>query len=74
MAVCADSLVFYPMKHLMRVGISPPKRMVVMHTIINTVLFTMETKFLFSGVSSMERIRAKATDPLIVPAAQITDS
>ena len=45
-----------------------------MQTIIKTVLLTIETKFLFYGVSYMERMSAKATEPLMVPAAQTTES
>ena len=47
---------------------------VVIQTIIKTVLLTIETVLLFSGVVSIERIKAKATDPLMVPAAQTIES
>ena len=67
-------MVCLPMKHFIKVGIRPPRIIVVIQTIISTVLFTIDTRFLLSGVYSIERMRAKATDPLIVPAAQITDS
>ena len=70
-SVCADYLFLSPIKHLIRVGIIPPNTIVVIHTIISTVLLMMETWLLVPG---NESIRAKATDPLMVPAAHITAS
>lgn len=56
----------------MNQGIIPPRRIVVKKTINNIVLLMIYTAIYYSGVACSGaytvNIRAKATDPLIVPA------
>ena len=66
-----------PRKYLMKNGMSAPRRMVVMQTMIRVVLLTIEAwwKACWSCSSaSMVRMSAKATDPLIVPAIETMDN
>ncbi len=61
----------------MNLGINPPRMIVVMTTITSVVLLTIETwlnKCSLCSSASMVKINAKATDPRIVPAIEITES
>jgi hypothetical protein len=52
----------------MNFGIRAPRIMVVMHTIMRVVLLMTDTWSAFSSVDSIVRMRANATEPLMVPA------
>jgi hypothetical protein len=46
---CSIACVSLPMKKLMNLGMTPPKTMVVRHTIIKTVLLMIDTSALVSS-------------------------